>query len=345
MKDAQLLIDYEFPGYGMVKPGGMHRAPSHVSHPRAIALFCALVASPLAVRGVAANAPPPLEIAVTIDDVPWNGPLPAPDSLREMTASLVRTLRQFDAPVAVFVSCRDDASTAATVRMWDEAGATIGNHVAGHIGVQHAAPHAWANAVRRCDRSLRSAMRAPPRFFRYPMLQEPVSSAQRDTARAVFSELGYRVARVTIDNSDYLLARPYDAVRGARDSAAMREIGQAMIAHDLDATQHFEAAAERRVGRGVRHILLLHANRMTVDYLPDLLARLKQRGARFISLEEALRDPIYQLPDSYGGKRGFSWIYRVPSSSRGSAVSDTTWDEAAAAGLEKIIARVTARRR
>ena len=37
---------------------------------------------------------------------------------------------------------------------------------------------------------------------------------------------------------------------------------------------------------------------------------LKRRGYRFISLDEALKDKAYSLPDTYTGPVGISWIQR-----------------------------------
>jgi hypothetical protein len=37
---------------------------------------------------------------------------------------------------------------------------------------------------------------------------------------------------------------------------------------------------------------------------------LERRGYQFVSLEIALRDPAYRLPNTYAGTGGFSWIHR-----------------------------------
>ena len=36
----------------------------------------------------------------------------------------------------------------------------------------------------------------------------------------------------------------------------------------------------------------------------------RRRGYGFVSLEAALKDAAYSLPDEYAGKGGFSWIHR-----------------------------------
>ncbi|HEY8462181.1 MAG TPA: hypothetical protein VIM99_17460, partial [Blastocatellia bacterium] len=40
-------------------------------------------------------------------------------------------------------------------------------------------------------------------------------------------------------------------------------------------------------------------NELTADNLDALATMLENKGYRFISLEEALKDPVYQAPDKY----------------------------------------------
>jgi len=44
--------------------------------------------------------------------------------------------------------------------------------------------------------------------------------------------------------------------------------------------------------------------------MPELLAMFRRRGYSFVTLDRALADPAYQLPDEYVGRGGFSWIHR-----------------------------------
>jgi hypothetical protein len=37
---------------------------------------------------------------------------------------------------------------------------------------------------------------------------------------------------------------------------------------------------------------------------------MKRRGYRFISLDEALKDEAYALPDTFLGRAGISWMHR-----------------------------------
>jgi hypothetical protein len=72
----------------------------------------------------------------------------------------------------------------------------------------------------------------------------------------------------------------------------------------------FEERSVEVAGREIPQILLIHANQMNADLMPELLAMLQRRGYAFITLTRALEDPCYRLPETYAGRGGFSWIHR-----------------------------------
>ncbi len=62
-----------------------------------------------------------------------------------------------------------------------------------------------------------------------------------------------------------------------------------------------EKATTELFGHPIKHILLLHANELNADNFDALIKVMKDRGYRFIILEQALKDPVYQSPDKYIG--------------------------------------------
>jgi hypothetical protein len=64
----------------------------------------------------------------------------------------------------------------------------------------------------------------------------------------------------------------------------------------------------KTVGYEPRQILLLHANQLEADHIGDLLDLMHRRGYTFITLEDALSDPAYGLPDTYIGVEGTGWL-------------------------------------
>ncbi len=70
--------------------------------------------------------------------------------------------------------------------------------------------------------------------------------------------------------------------------------------------------AREKLGRDPAHILLIHANALNARHLGAVLDAYRAEGVEFVSLEEAMADPLYDRPDEYVGPDGLSWIMRVP---------------------------------
>jgi peptidoglycan/xylan/chitin deacetylase (PgdA/CDA1 family) len=290
----------------------------------------------LLAAGVAVHAPAQQQtrsIAITIDDVPWTGGAETAAAESTGTARMIAALRAHDAPVAIFVNCARLSEPDPRLRQWIAYGATVGNHTAHHWNLDTTPFTEWRDDVRRCDATLRTTTGRPVRFFRFPMLHEGQTAEQLHAAREVLRELGYRNAHVTIDNGDFVLARPYSAGVAGGDTARARALAVAALAHDLEATRHFEAVARAKTGRDIPQIILLHANAMTAAMLPPLLDSLVQRGYRFISLETALSDPVYRRATCYAGRQGLSFLYRIAPCASG----QDAWDVAAQESLQKLI--------
>jgi hypothetical protein len=49
---------------------------------------------------------------------------------------------------------------------------------------------------------------------------------------------------------------------------------------------------------------------LNADYLHQLVEMIRDRGYGFVSLDAALEDPAYDLPDEYVGRMGLSWLMR-----------------------------------
>lgn len=72
---------------------------------------------------------------------------------------------------------------------------------------------------------------------------------------------------------------------------------------------HFEKLSQEFLGREVKQTLLLHANEINADHFDKLAGMMRKRGYTFITLEDALKDEAYKLPEA-GSTRGLSWLHR-----------------------------------
>lgn len=148
------------------------------------------------------------------------------------------------------------------------------------------------------------------RYFRHPYLWTGLSLETKSDLGAFLSEHGYTIAPVTIDNADWIFARAYDNAFDKGDKKLMKQIGAAYVPYLEAKTDYWERQSGKLFGREIKQILLLHANYINSDYFDDLARMYKKRGYKFVSLDEALKDEAYRLPDNYVRRNGISWLHR-----------------------------------
>ena len=283
-------------------------------------MFSALVVLAIAADGLpqpsagASSAAAGRQVAITIDDLPRGGDGGSRRlaDVRAMTERLLRPLRADRIPAIGFVNAGREEGLGATgmrdiLELWLEHGADLGNHSHSHLNINNVPLEQYTADIVNGEPLLRAALASRGRslrFYRHPFLfTGPTPDIKRDL-QAFLDGRGYRVAPVTLDNSDYqyaaLYTRPQFRERVRREYVPYME----------SVTAFFEQRSVEVVGREFPQILLIHANELNADLMPDLLEMFRRRGYRFISLEQALEDEAYRLPDAYAGRRGFSWIHR-----------------------------------
>jgi hypothetical protein len=154
---------------------------------------------------------------------------------------------------------------------------------------------------------LRAALTARGRslaFYRHPYLHTGSTAENKKGLQDFLDSHGYRVAPVTLDNSDYMYATAYQ-------KAQFRErVRNEYLPYMESVVDFFERRSVEVAGREFPQILLIHASQMNADLMPQLLEMFRRRGYSFVTLAKALEDPVYQSAENYVGRGGFSWIHR-----------------------------------
>lgn len=247
-----------------------------------------------------------LRVAITLDDLGGTEASVEP----ALSQHILSSLHGAGAPVAVFVNCK--AITGDALSLWQQAGATVGNHTRTHLSLDAAgADETWWQDVASCDREMRGFLGHSVRYFRFPYLRYGRTVETRDAAARKLSSLGYEIAHVTAATSEWLIADYYETAVTKQDSALRDELANFYVEHMLESLQAARQLAQQKTGRDVAQITLAHVNRLAGDHLSDVLAAFKARGWQFVSLQEALSDPVYAQRDAYAGPCGCSWLARI----------------------------------
>jgi peptidoglycan/xylan/chitin deacetylase (PgdA/CDA1 family) len=254
------------------------------------------------------------EVAITIDDLPRGGD-GGPRTLaaiREMTAQILKPLRDQQIPVIGFVNAGRQAELGADglrqiLDLWLDSGADLGNHSYSHLNINNVPLDEYTADIVRGEPILRAALATHSRtlrFYRHPFLFTGPTPEIKKGMQDFLDRHEYRVAPVTLDDADYQFAALY-----TRPEYRER-VRAAYVPYMESIVAFFEARSIEVVGREFPQVLLIHANQLNADLMPDLLAMFRRRGYTFVTLERALEDEAYRLPDDYAGRGGFSWIHR-----------------------------------
>ena len=256
-------------------------------------------------------------VAITIDDIPRNGWVADKDAESLMNSDFLRHILQAGTPVGAFFTpgntLEDDSVLMhSNMLLWiEEPLVTLGNHTMRHRNHAETDRKGFVDDVMIADSIIRSYIVSKPlKYFRFPFNALGKDSADQAMKRGYLTDKGYILTPFTIESSDYAYNAVYaNEIRNGNTRRA-DSIAYAYVEYTIALFNETERFSKELFGRDIAHIFLCHDNLLHVQCYPELIRRLKEQGYTFITLDEALQDPIYQTPNYYHGKAGISWIYR-----------------------------------
>lgn len=263
----------------------------------------------------ASDGPARREVAVTFDDLPASGDL---ETMSYITRKLLKAFADNKVPAVGFVNERrlfvkgETDDRIALLQMWLDAGLELGNHTFSHILIDRNSLDEYKEDVIRGETVTRMLLREKGlklRYFRHPQLRTGPTAEYKEGLSKFLAERNYSVAPVTIDNQEWIFAGAYRGARKRGDQEKMKRVGEAYIKYMDDIFAFFENLSRDFLGYEPKQTLLLHANELNADYFVELVSVMRRRGYAFVSLEEALKDKAYALPEVQS-KMGLSWIHR-----------------------------------
>lgn len=275
------------------------------------------VAGLLAAATVASGASK-REVAITIDDLPvsQSGTRGCEfGSLQMQTLRLITVFLHQKTPLTGFVvpgSCLELApdQLRTVLKLWLQAGTELGNQTFSGADLNTMDAAKYEQEILRADEALRGLTGGAPRYFSYPLLHAGTTAQTRERIARFLAAHGYTIAPVTFETVDWMFSEVYSDALSHGKLEAMGHVRQDYVPYMESVVDFFEQRTTEVLGRDIPQILALHANRLNADMVADVLAMLRKRGYRFISLDEALKDPAYHQPESYAGPDSLSWIHR-----------------------------------
>ena len=234
------------------------------------------------------------EIAVTIDDLPFVGTANTPSKLKreqQRFLMIMQALIDNNVPATGFViSGTIEKEQNLLLDRFKEHGFIIANHTHTHKSLNQVSADRYIRDIDRAHEILTPLMEGHPKFFRYPYLAE-ASGAKREKVRNHLIDKGYIISPVTVDSKDFKFNSQLFRVRYRARPSYLPSLRKRYLSHMWRATVRAEKKAEQQGIENPKQILLLHANLLNAHFMGDIIKMYKDKGYKFISLEEAMKAP------------------------------------------------------
>lgn len=261
------------------------------------------------------------QMAITFDDLPAQRAHALPEArISAINQHLVRLMSDQGIPAIGFINENKlyvdgavDSSRVRLLELWLDAGLELGNHTFSHPDLHRVALNEFKQDLVRGEQisgELLAARGSALRYFRHPFLHTGLDLETKLAVEDFLAQRGYRVAPITIDNSEWIFARAYDEALDRKDEELQARLAREYVDYMMRLVRYYEGQSKALFDREIPQVLLLHANALNAHHLGELVVSLRQRGYRFIDLDKALEDPAYSSEDTYTGPAGLTWLHR-----------------------------------
>ena len=257
-------------------------------------------------------------IALTFDDLPALTILNNQPYVNYLNAVILRGLKRHHLPAIGFVNEGkldeiDRPQQIAVLEKWLDAGMDLGNHTFSHESPNVIGARKFIADIAKGEpvtRGLLARRHRRIRWFRYPYLETGTPETVKREIELWLSRHHYRIAPVTIDANDWEFAEPYDDAIARRDEQRRLRIKSMYLEYTEKMIVWSRSAAHDLFGRGISHVMLLHATRLNADSIDDIAALLHRNHLRGVSLGQAMKDSVYLTSDPYAGRDGIGSLER-----------------------------------
>ena len=255
------------------------------------------------------------ELAITFDDLPA-ALVPTHAEQLRVNQRILDILNKYQIKATGFVIGIKSFGRADILNLWLEQGHDLGNHTYSHVDFDMADVFSFQMDIIRGAFEIEKLLRDHQKrltYFRFPYLHTGNNLEKREGIRKFLRENYYIIAPVTIDPCDWAYNNQLFKSRRAQNKEEQEQIKASYLERIKRATQEAEILSWERFGRNIKHVLLLHLNRINAEVLDKIIEYYSLSGYSFISLEEALKDSAYSSEGELIEPESLTWPVRPVS--------------------------------
>jgi hypothetical protein len=189
------------------------------------------------------------------------------------------------------------------LRQWMVNGNLLGNLTYSHAKIRRKSPQSFLDDITRNDKLLAPLLEEysqSAKYFRYPRLKLGRKADIKAMIEKYLQDEKYVSVLGSLELPTDIFSDIYCAALARQEQTCATLITDHFKKLMLDSTLKSRAIARKRVGSDIRHILIVRSNQFLCDNLDAILSWYRSMGAEFITLDEALKEPVYSMFDEKG---------------------------------------------
>jgi peptidoglycan/xylan/chitin deacetylase (PgdA/CDA1 family) len=219
-----------------------------------------------------------------------------------------------------------DTEGKSRIQSYTAAGFSIANHTHSHPNFNNVSLEEFS-----ADFLLADATLAPVvgflQLFRFPYLREGNTLEKRNGFRKLLNEKNYKNAHVTINTYDWHMDSLYQKAQQNKEKIHRENLQQWYVDTLFSAAEFYDNLALQVIKRSPKHILLLHENDLAALHLPALIRHFQEKGWKWISVSDALNDPISKIESDRLFPNNPGRVGEIAANELGDAARGKLWHE------------------
>ncbi len=256
------------------------------------------------------------EICITFDELPVSPTFNEPPA-EKVLRPIMDALKKHNVKAAGFVIGQNIGSSFDLLGEWLNNGNRIGNETYMYSDLNEVSIEAFIKDIMAGDRELETMLNGfgqKPRYFRYPYLHYGTTVEAQRAVSLYLSDHDITVAHATIVVDDYLYNLSLQKIGREPDSVEYDMLLNEYVNHVLDQIERADAQSKQMLGRSCRQILQLRANRLNAMFIDEMLTAIENLGYKFITIDQALNDPVFGREHAYFGPVGLGYLDMIQQS-------------------------------